>query len=64
VQPKSPNIVFVTLPSAGVQPAVHKVALAAVVAPQPQAILAPRTIEAAAEIVVDPPESGQAQQEP
>jgi len=61
VQPKSPNIVFVTMPSAGAPPAVQHVALAAAVPPALPVIAAPRTIEAL------PPESmtpEQTEQEP
>lgn len=52
VQPKSPNIVFVTMPSAGAPPVVQHVPLAKFIPPPPQVIAAPRsitTIEASSE---------------
>jgi len=48
VQPKSPNIVFVTMPSAGAPPVVQHASLAAAVPAAPQVSAAPRTIETVA----------------
>jgi len=64
VQPKSPSIVFVTMPSAGAPPVVQRVLLPEAAAPTPQAIAAPRTISPSADSGSQPPAKVELDPEP